>query len=204
MAYRTNPEDLLVAALGLAVADWTHNREMQLAIEGHGRPDDLDTSRTIGWFTDTSTAVLTFDPDADPGVAITAAKEQLRSERYSPDPTTPIGFNYLGRVARPSTGRLLMPRSGADETSRAHENRRTHLLDVVVAVRDDRLTIDVRYSSERHRDTTATSLTTGIARRLTELLEWCSNTDSAPLTPSDFPEAGLDQNELDAFLDDIL
>ncbi len=204
LPYRTTTEDLLVTALVLAMTEWTNGSEVHLAIESHGRPDDVDTSRTIGWFTDESTARLTVDLEADKATTIMAMKEQLRAGRYVASPGTSVGFNYLGRIRRPSSGGLLTPRSGADSTSRAPQNRRIHLIEFLTAVSDDRLTVDVHYSDARHREETMTSLVSRFTRTLIELVEWCCAADAGTFTPSDFPEAGLDQSELDAFLDDIL
>ncbi|MGJ3561982.1 condensation domain-containing protein [Streptomyces sp. INA 01156] len=53
-AYRTRVNDVLLAALALALARWTGREEVRLDLEGHGREDvldDVDLSRTVGWFT---------------------------------------------------------------------------------------------------------------------------------------------------------
>ncbi|HVK24130.1 MAG TPA: amino acid adenylation domain-containing protein [Actinokineospora sp.] len=60
-AFHAGVEDVLVAALGLAVAAWRRDRglgesnQVLLDLEGHGRREEdapgMDLSRTIGWFT---------------------------------------------------------------------------------------------------------------------------------------------------------
>ncbi|MEV0505417.1 condensation domain-containing protein, partial [Streptomyces spectabilis] len=53
-AYRTRVNDVLLAALALALARWTGRDRVRLDLEGHGREDLLDgvdLSRTVGWFT---------------------------------------------------------------------------------------------------------------------------------------------------------
>ncbi|WP_432534345.1 non-ribosomal peptide synthetase [Kineococcus esterisolvens] len=59
-AYRAGVDHVLLAALVLAVRSWRHERggpaaaAQLVTVEGHGREelaDDLDTSRTVGWFT---------------------------------------------------------------------------------------------------------------------------------------------------------
>ncbi|MEK8145335.1 condensation domain-containing protein [Streptomyces sp. M10(2022)] len=58
-AYRCELREVLLAALGWAVADWAADGESAVVaeIEGHGRDEDLvpgaDLSRTVGWFTQT-------------------------------------------------------------------------------------------------------------------------------------------------------
>ena len=52
-AYRTQVNDLLLAALARVLCDWTREDSVLVQLEGHGREDlfpELDLSRTLGWF----------------------------------------------------------------------------------------------------------------------------------------------------------
>src|SRR5205807_985516 len=52
--YRTQINDVLLAALGRVLAQWTGSDRVLVGLEGHGRTeiiDGIDLSRTIGWFT---------------------------------------------------------------------------------------------------------------------------------------------------------
>ncbi|MEU1805440.1 amino acid adenylation domain-containing protein [Streptomyces sp. NPDC019937] len=53
-AYRTRINDVLLAALALALSRWTGLERVSVELEGHGREDVIegaDLSRTVGWFT---------------------------------------------------------------------------------------------------------------------------------------------------------
>ena len=53
-AYKTEMNDVLLAALGLAMQEWTGHETLAIHLEGHGREevlDDVDVTRTVGWFT---------------------------------------------------------------------------------------------------------------------------------------------------------
>ena len=53
-AYNTQINDLLLSALSLGLASQFDVHRVALAMEGHGReaiPDEVDVSRTVGWFT---------------------------------------------------------------------------------------------------------------------------------------------------------
>ncbi|RZI78777.1 MAG: hypothetical protein EOP15_24730, partial [Pseudomonas sp.] len=53
-AYRTQVNDLLLTALAQVVGQWTGAGSTLIQLEGHGREalfDDIDLSRTVGWFT---------------------------------------------------------------------------------------------------------------------------------------------------------
>jgi hypothetical protein len=53
-AYRTGINDVLLAALTWTLSRWTRTSAVTIDLEGHGREevlDDVDLSRTVGWFT---------------------------------------------------------------------------------------------------------------------------------------------------------
>ncbi|RMS55221.1 hypothetical protein ALP66_04629, partial [Pseudomonas amygdali pv. photiniae] len=121
-AYRTQVNDLLLTALAQVVCRWSGQPSTLVQLEGHGREtlfDDIDLTRTVGWFTSAYPLRLTpaVAGDAAPGESIKAIKEQLRQVphkglgygvlRYLADsaskaamqalPVAPITFNYLGQ-----------------------------------------------------------------------------------------------------------
>ena len=127
-AFHAGVHDILLIAFGLAWAEFsgTGGAPIGIDVEGHGRHDDLaddvDLSRTVGWFTTKYPVALAVGGlrweqvmagATALGAVIKHAKEQLRALphpltygllRYlntdvdlgGPDPT--IGFNYLGRL----------------------------------------------------------------------------------------------------------
>lgn len=131
-AFHAGVQDILLIAFGLAWNEFLDSNTTSIAIgvEGHGRQEelgtvagqDIDLSRTVGWFTTKYPVSLSVgglswkeiaDGSADLGPIIKSAKEQLRALpdpltygllRYlNPDvdlsgPEPAIGFNYLGRL----------------------------------------------------------------------------------------------------------
>src|SRR5262249_56442950 len=55
--YQTRIDEALLSALARALAGWTGSPRLRVDLEGHGRDlpaadgGDLDSSRTVGWFT---------------------------------------------------------------------------------------------------------------------------------------------------------
>ena len=52
--YNTSANELLLAALNAAFSEWSSINSFSVQLEGHGREDlfdDIDISRTVGWFT---------------------------------------------------------------------------------------------------------------------------------------------------------
>jgi non-ribosomal peptide synthase protein (TIGR01720 family) len=109
-AYRARIDDVLLAALGLAVASWRGSGNTVLVdLEGHGRQEQLapgvDLSRTVGWFTtvypvrlDTNGAQLSTLTPSEASALVTRTGTHLASL-----PDFGIGYGML-RYLDPSTG----------------------------------------------------------------------------------------------------
>ncbi|MFE3634311.1 non-ribosomal peptide synthase/polyketide synthase [Streptomyces sp. NPDC059168] len=221
--YRTRVDDVLLTALGRALTDWTGRDTVAVGLEGHGREDqlfeDVDLSRTVGWFTSLHPVALTV-PAGDWGTALKAVKEQLRAvpdrglgygvlrhlvrdERLTGAPGPGISFNYLGRFDwSAGTGALIGSVPGGLGGAEAPGTERPHLLDVVARVEDERLEITWYYSAGRHREETATTLARSMLRALGGIVAHCDLPQAGGRTPSDFPLARLDQAAVDRIAGD--
>ena len=220
-AYRTQVNDVLLCALARGVRSWTGAREILVDLEGHGREplfEDVDVSRTVGWFTTIFPVLLNAGEDDAPGEALKGVKEYLRGLpnkgigygvlRYlHPDPAVrerlcrraspEISFNYFGQFedARAQRDELQV----ADEWSgpqRAPRAARPYLLDITGAVVDGRLSLSFMYSAALHRRTTIEALAERVAQALRSLIDHCLSVDGQDCTPSDFPLARLDRHVL--------
>jgi amino acid adenylation domain-containing protein/non-ribosomal peptide synthase protein (TIGR01720 family) len=228
--YHNRIDEALLSALARALAGWTGCPRLRVDLEGHGREplfEDLDTSRTVGWFT-TCYPVILEAGDADSGKALMNAKERLRAVpergigygllRYlaardggparllAAVPAAEIIFNYLGQLESasgdPALFRLSTASAGSPRSPRGH---RTHLLGISGMVAGGRLRITLTYSSRVHRQETAERLAAAYSRALRQLIQHCNGSESEVFTPSDFPKAKLNDrsfNKLSALLDE--
>ncbi|GAA0613066.1 non-ribosomal peptide synthase/polyketide synthase [Streptomyces crystallinus] len=110
-AYRTRINDVLLAALALALARWTGQDRVRLDLEGHGREDLLDgvdLSRTVGWFTSVHPVALRitdpdqFGPQRDWRGLVKQVRRQLRAV-----PGNGIGFGALRTFGPPQVRQRL-------------------------------------------------------------------------------------------------
>jgi amino acid adenylation domain-containing protein/non-ribosomal peptide synthase protein (TIGR01720 family) len=219
--YHHRIDDALLSALARALAGWTGSPRLRVELEGHGREpisgdaDDLDLSRTVGWFTSQYPVVLE-GGDASPGEALVSAKERLRAvpgrgigygllRHLNPEaarllataPAAEISFNYLGQADAPSQERSLFRVSTAPAgSSRSPRGHRTHLLEIVGIVMDGRLRITLTYGSRTHAQETAERLAAAYAGALRQLLQRAQESEEV-FTPSDFPKARLDARSFD-------
>ncbi len=226
-AYRTRINDVLLTALGRVLRDWA-GEPVTVALEGHGREelfDDVDLSRTVGWFTTIHPFRLELpeapDGPGDWGRSLKAVKERLRAVpghgighgalRHLSEPDTAahralagaphpeISFNYLGRWDG-ATGTEGLVRTRLAErlgADQAPAQPRPHLIDVVAAVGDGELRVDWIHAPAVHRTETVQRLADAFLAALRGVVEHCLRPENGGATPSDFPLARLDQAAVD-------
>jgi non-ribosomal peptide synthase protein (TIGR01720 family) len=219
---------VLLTALVQTFAQWTGSRSVLIELEAHGREelfDDVDLSRTVGWFTTIFPVLLQLGEADEPGVALKSIKEQLRRIpnrgigygilRYLSQNadigkqlcglTTPeVCFNYLGQFdqvrAEPISLGFAQENPGRVFSPKA---LRSHLLDVIGQVVEGKLQMIWIYSENIHRRSTVERLATEYNSALKALIAHCQSPDAGGYTPTDFPLADLGQQELDELLCEI-
>jgi non-ribosomal peptide synthase protein (TIGR01720 family) len=221
-AYQTKIHEVLLTAILLAFEQWTGQSSLHLDLEGHGREelfDDIDISRTVGWFTTIFPMCLTL-PTLELGAALVAVKEQIRQVpdqgmsygllRYlglpagglGDIPAAPISFNYLGQFSQEvDVGWQLTAESGGDEQS--PQAPRSHLLEVNALILGGELQVNWTYSPQIHGADTVHKLANDFLTALKSLIDHCQSPNAGGYSPADFPEADLDGQELAALLADF-
>ncbi|HEY0607368.1 MAG TPA: condensation domain-containing protein, partial [Herpetosiphonaceae bacterium] len=221
-AYRTQINDVLLTALALAYQRWTGSPSLLVDLEGHGREElfsDVDLSRTVGWFTTAFPVHLHLGSSLHPGASLKAIKEQLRQiprrgigygllrylaqeqaldERLSAKPAAQIIFNYLGQFdgVLPEDA-LFELAPEATGPARGPENARQHLIEVTGEVVDGQLRVVWTYSRHFHGHETIVALAEHFLATLDEIINHCVSPDAGGYTPSDFPLARLNQQQID-------
>ena len=218
-AYRTQVNDLLLTALARLIEGWSGQPGCLVQLEGHGREDlgdDLDLTRSVGWFT--SLFPVRLQAAADWPGSIKAVKQQLRSVpnkglghgllRYLAEPSVReqlaalapprITFNYLGQFdGQFDQAALFAP---ADERSGQAQDAEAPLanwLTLEGQVYGGELSLQWGYSSAQYEDATVQRLADGYVAQLQALLAHCLQVPAGQATPSDFSLAKLDQQQLD-------
>jgi non-ribosomal peptide synthase protein (TIGR01720 family) len=225
-AYRSQISEVLLTALARGFARVQGLCSLRVDLEGHGREeltDGLDVSRTVGWFTALYPVLLTVDPAAVPGDSLKSIKEQLRSvprrglgygllrwlrgeERVAQVlaavPPAEVSFNYLGQVSTRLSAELSIARESVGVVHSPRAVRR-HLLEVSAVVLDRKFRTDWSFSLNFHSRPIVEALVNGFVSELRSLIAHCRNPEAGTFTPSDFPEMGFDQSELEDLLSDL-
>ncbi|MGY6278382.1 condensation domain-containing protein, partial [Methylomonas sp. MgM2] len=214
-AYRTQINDLLLAALARVICAWCGG-DVAVDLESHGREqafDGVDLIRSVGWFTSVYPVKLATAEDI--GATIKAVKQSLRdvpdaglgfgvlqylagddeSAALNALPPARIGFNYFGRIDAEAGNFALAPETAGDDHDPAAPL--PYWLEINAQVVRGVLQLRWRYSNRQYRDETVQALIERYRDELLTIVEHClSGTCGA--TPSDFPLAGLSQAQLDA------
>ncbi|MCC5644523.1 amino acid adenylation domain-containing protein [Nostoc sp. CHAB 5824] len=221
-AYHTQINDVLLTALVQAFAEQIGENSLLLELEAHGREDifsDVNLSRTVGWFTTHFPVLLNLGAVEDLGNALKTVKEQLRSIpnrglgygilRYLSDqgeklqglPQAEVLFNYLGQTDQVmSQSSLFAPAKESTGSARSLRGSRVYLLEVVAIVVGGQLQVNWTYSEAIHQRVTVEKLANSFIKALRSLITHCQSSEALGFTPSDFPQAKLNQQDLDKFL----
>jgi non-ribosomal peptide synthase protein (TIGR01720 family) len=224
-AYNVNLQEVLLAALALALSG--ERGTATVDVEGHGRDgfDGVDVSRTVGWFTSMFPVHLPLEADRDPAAALTQVKELLRAiphgglgygalRTLSPDPAvraalaaTPaaqIRFNYFGQLdgGEPAAPGFALAAEPC-EPQRSPLGERRHLVDLNAWISGGQLAMAWTYSRRLFDAATIEALADRVVAALADLARICAGADAPHYTPSDFPDISLSQDNLDLLLADI-
>ncbi|MEK3793106.1 amino acid adenylation domain-containing protein [Paenibacillus sp. FSL R7-0204] len=220
-AYKTEINDVLLAALGLAVQEWTGHETLAIHLEGHGREEvlgSLDVTRTVGWFT--SIYPVTFELKKTEGIAywIKSFKEKLRripnkgigygvlkylapAEKSGLESGAhpEISFNYLGQLNREIIPGGLSISELYAGTARSPQSERVYVLDITGIVVDRKLTLQVDFDKHEYRASTMKAFMENYKKQLLLVVEHCMQQAETELTPSDLGYSKIsleDFNEL--------
>jgi amino acid adenylation domain-containing protein/non-ribosomal peptide synthase protein (TIGR01720 family) len=229
--YRTQINDVLLAALARALARWTGSPVARVDLEGHGREDlfdDVDLSRTVGWFTSLFPVRLDLNGHETLVETLMAVKEQLRriprrgigyglllgdpedDDRLSRLPRSEVVFNYLGQTDKSEASASLpeLPFRPATESKgpeRSPAGKRPHLIDINGSVSGGALQMEWTYSANRHRRETILGVAGDFIDQLRALIAHCQSPECGEAargayTASDFEEFAWNQTDLNDIL----
>ncbi len=224
-AYNTQINDVLLTSLVQSFTQWTGESSLLIDLEGHGREElfeDVDLSRTVGWFTTIYPVLLPIDQNSSPGEALKSIKEELRripqngigygilrylsqekaiSNQLKLIPQAEVSFNYLGQLDQISS---LDPILGFAEESIGLlydlQGKRNHLLEINAFIKSGKLQINWTYSKEIHQHTTVENIAQRFKKSLQSLITHCLSPVAGGYTPSDFPLAKLSAPQLEQII----
>lgn len=218
-AYTTEINDVLLAALSLALYRLAGIHRVAISLEGHGREEimpEVNISRTVGWFTCHFPVVL----DAGNGTeaaAIIATKDRLHKipnrgigygicQHYRPDifQTLPavapmIRFNYLGQFEAEAGAQALVVSDEAMGHPIHPEEALATPIAVSALVASQRLQVQFLFDRARFTDAFMHQLALQYQHCLAAIIQHCAQSDGTILTSSDLGYQELTMEELRNF-----
>ena len=219
-AFRSQVNEALLSALAQALSKWTGRASLLFDLEGHGREDlfgRVNLSRTVGWFTSIFPVWLTIKPGARSRDLLNAVKEQLRRiphrgigygvlrylsdepavrERLAAQPRAQLSFNYFGQFG----GATSAESSGPARSSRGS---RHYLLEINGWVEAGALRVIWTYSKNHHRRETISAVAESFVESLRALVRDARGDEPGRVSPGDFPNLKLSQDELDKLVSEV-
>jgi amino acid adenylation domain-containing protein/non-ribosomal peptide synthase protein (TIGR01720 family) len=223
-AYRTQINDVLLTALAFTIASWTSGSSLFIDLEGHGREslfEELDVSRTVGWFTSMYPVFLDVTPESSLENVLKSVKEQLRRipnrgigygllryltqdgtvrEALARLPSPQIAFNYFGQLGYDDENSSWQAAPESVGSSLSPKQQRPYLFELNASVYNGQFELQWSYSEHRHQRSTVECLAQRFKEALTSILERCTSRNVQTYTPSDFARAKLSQRDLDTLL----
>lgn len=215
--YSIDLNETLIIGLVLTIIELTKENEVIIEIERHGREainDNIDISRTIGWFTSMYPAYFNIE-HKNSNSNIKVLKEQLRripnngfnysiinflNNELKYKRNKYVRFNYLGDYDNLIKTESLKLLNIEFELNSDKDNVLTALIDITAVEINKKLRISVKYSKNRFKDRTVEKFIETYIRTIELFIEQCSNKEYKEFTPSDFEAAEISQEDLDSLL----
>ncbi|UCH95917.1 MAG: amino acid adenylation domain-containing protein, partial [Candidatus Aminicenantes bacterium] len=222
--FRTEINDILLTALGMGIKETFGHERVLIVLEGHGREqilEDIDISRTVGWFTTLYPVLMDVSYAGDRGRQIKEIKETLRripnkgigygilkylsgeeNKKEIEFKLKPqISFNYLGQfdadVKQFSSFEIARESAG---NSQSPNSRREYLLDVSGITANNRLTMTTLYNKTYFKPETISALVDNLETELKNIIEFCCSREKVERTPGDFTYKELSIETIDRLL----
>ncbi|MEM9804742.1 MAG: amino acid adenylation domain-containing protein, partial [Cyanobacteria bacterium P01_D01_bin.56] len=209
--------DILLTSLALTLTSWTGETSLLIDLESYGRfTEDLDLSRTVGWFTCLYPVCLSINTDSPVSQQVREIKNQLQSVphgglsygllRYLNHQkelaiTPAIGFNYLGQLDQSQSGEFRRIPSPA--ANQAPNNQQLHQIDINSWVEAGEFSVEWTFSPGSHQSETIQQLAQQFISHLETIIDHSFSREDADYTPEDFNLVQLDQSALDAVLSQV-
>jgi amino acid adenylation domain-containing protein/non-ribosomal peptide synthase protein (TIGR01720 family) len=223
-AFNTEINDILLTGLSLAINTAFEIDKCLIALEGHGREeiiDNIDVSRTVGWFTTVYPVLLDLSdvhtlgnqiktiknylhrvPNKGIGYCILkylSKKEDTSDLTFLPEPN--ISFNYLGQIDSDVQNKSFTLAEASVGHSMSPDDQSSYDLEISGIITEGILQMVISYNKTQFRQSTIEKLSDAYKQSLLKIINYCSSQKQPEPTSSDFIYNELSVNDLETFFD---
>ncbi len=131
-----------------------------------------------------------------------ASQNTKLSQSLIPKKDIPIVFNYLGTWRKQRQSDAVFSFAQPLGASLGVGNRKPYVWEINALFFDNTLQITWDYRPPVTSEATIAELASKFSVRLRQLIEYCAEHPDEQVSPQDFPNAGIDQSDLDDLLAD--
>ena len=125
-------------------------------------------------------------------------------EKFRDLPKNEIRFNYLGQFdGNLQLSSLFRPTSESAGVSRSLKGNHFYNLDINSSIVEGKLQLNWTYSSAMYHQSKIEKLANCYLEKLQSIIQYCQSPEVGDYTPSDFPNAGLDSEDLDLLMSQL-
>jgi amino acid adenylation domain-containing protein/non-ribosomal peptide synthase protein (TIGR01720 family) len=224
--FNTETNDLLLAALGMALQGCSGLEKFLVNLEWHGRQEvlnDVNIHRTVGWFTSQYPFLLDIGKSETLHTIIPHVKEMLRKvpnrglgygilkylapleekSRLLLEVTPGINFNYWGQFDGhdfPADNHFQLSTMPTGELVSPHSEE-IYSLNISGWIMDNRLEFSFAYNKNEYHRSDIEGLASLFKLKLLEMIRYCCKEEEVTLTPSDVGDSDLTFEELEKIED---
>jgi amino acid adenylation domain-containing protein/non-ribosomal peptide synthase protein (TIGR01720 family) len=211
--HNVSVETILLTALLKAYYEVYGADTMNIEMEHHGRSlDNIDLSRTIGWFTALFPVSFTLAGETI-GEQLASVREQVNSIRnngigygiihhfINKEKPVPAGirFNYLGQFELEKFADVFEVSEQESGPEIGMSNHLTAGIEVLGMVQRNKLSAVINYNV--NEEDTVVALAGALKENVAAIFTSLENNGNTAFTPLEFETAGLSQQELDSLFD---
>lgn len=219
--YRVQMNDVLLTALALTFRDRNLENSFLIELERHGREhifDDVDLSRTVGWFTTLVPVRLSLESNASYIETLKSIQEQIRTipnngigfgllkylsgnpnitEQMNRIAQPEIVFNYFGQLDQALTNSALFePAAEATGSDRSLLGKRSHIIEINASVVAGQLQMGWLFSRNLHKRETIERFADQFMEKLNLLIRHYQSDTEISYKTSDFQDFEWSQDDL--------
>lgn len=223
-AFHTNPQDILIASYvrAIHITEANNGRKVRIMLESHGREeleDEMDISRTIGWFT--AIYPCKFSYSNEPSEVLIDVKETLRQVKDNGigygilkylneaayeylEAESRYSFNYHGQLLEEERG-IFKVSSISAGSAISEKNRLITPITINGIIKNGKLSVDLTYSKDV-TEAEAKQLMDCYLKQIHEYVQRLAKNEEGMHTKADFDAELMDDinlSELNDFIDSM-